>query len=335
MRKPATERHAEVWKHFSTQLLKVQNLFIHQLNSRDEAYLKWFNDNEKEFARVQPEVYGFAQSIYNELQPQQANYTVPMALLVNSIVDFSSFCTSILTVNDTDIKHVRNLDFDFPAEMQKLLYIQKFIGMDGQVVAEAPSIAGFYGVYTAVKPGYFSMSYNVRYSHKTTILDSGFGVAASSDVWINLENELKDGYKPFQNYFLELILKDLRYEEVVSKLKTQNLNTPSYITLANGQKPEGVIISRGRETVDHLEELSPGMKSWYRLQTNQDCWNEHVHDPRDRKANELISSLDGNTPDIDLVHDVLQVRGVSTSYTIFSVAMNPRKEGSYVKVFKA
>ena len=117
MRKPATERHVEVWKHFSTQLLKVQNLFIHQLNSRDEAYLKWFNDNEKKFASVQPEVYGFAQSIYNELQPQQANYTVPMALLVNSIVDFSSFCTSILTVNDTDIKHVRNLDFDFPAEM--------------------------------------------------------------------------------------------------------------------------------------------------------------------------------------------------------------------------
>ena len=64
-------------------------------------------------------------------------------------------------------------------------------------MAYAPSIAGFYGTYTALKPGHFSMSYNVRYSHKHRILDSGFGIASEDDVWINLENELKEGYQPF------------------------------------------------------------------------------------------------------------------------------------------
>lgn len=42
------------------------------------------------------------------------NFTVAKALLVNSIVDFSSFCTSIVVINNTDLVHVRNLDFDYP-----------------------------------------------------------------------------------------------------------------------------------------------------------------------------------------------------------------------------
>lgn len=33
---------------------------------------------------------------------------------------------------------------------------------DGQVMAEAPSIAGYMGTYTGQRPGIFSFSYNVR-----------------------------------------------------------------------------------------------------------------------------------------------------------------------------
>jgi len=47
----------------------------------------------------------------------QPNFTVAHALLVNSIVDFSSFCTSIVAMNGDKVVHVRNLDFDFPPEM--------------------------------------------------------------------------------------------------------------------------------------------------------------------------------------------------------------------------
>lgn len=84
------------------------------------------------------------------------------ALLVNSIVDFSSFCTSIVVRNkDKEILHARNLDFDFPEQMGKLVYMAIYV-KNKQVIARSPSIVGYIGSYTAIKPNAFSISYNVR-----------------------------------------------------------------------------------------------------------------------------------------------------------------------------
>jgi len=48
------------------------------------------------------------------MKKYDSNFTLEEALLVNSIVDFSSYCTSIVAVNGSSVTHVRNLDFDFP-----------------------------------------------------------------------------------------------------------------------------------------------------------------------------------------------------------------------------
>jgi len=66
--------------------------------------------------------YAFAKSLTAEMNKYDANFTVEEALLVNAIVDFSAFCTSIVAVNGNDVTHVRNLDFDFPKAMQTLMY---------------------------------------------------------------------------------------------------------------------------------------------------------------------------------------------------------------------
>ena len=108
-----------------------------------------------------------------------------MALLVNSIVDFSSMCTSIVVRNETSYTHVRNLDFDFPEQMQKLIYIQEFV-KDGKSLGLAPSIAGFFGAYTGMNDK-FSFSYNVRFGHGNR----------TEAIWENLHNELREDYKPF------------------------------------------------------------------------------------------------------------------------------------------
>ena len=44
-----------------------------------------------------------------------------------------------------------------------MVYNQRFV-KNGKEIAIAPSIAGFYGVYTALKKDIFSLSYNVRFS---------------------------------------------------------------------------------------------------------------------------------------------------------------------------
>ena len=52
MRLPSEQRHVEVWKHFGLQLLKVENLFLDQLNKKNPEYLQWFIKNEEKFKKV-------------------------------------------------------------------------------------------------------------------------------------------------------------------------------------------------------------------------------------------------------------------------------------------
>jgi hypothetical protein len=88
-------------------------------------------------------------------------------LLVNSIVDFSSFCTSIVArMSNGTIVHARNLDFDFPSIMSKLVYKAIYV-KNNTVIAEAPGIAGYLGAYTGLKKGAFTITYNVRFLDRT------------------------------------------------------------------------------------------------------------------------------------------------------------------------
>jgi penicillin V acylase-like amidase (Ntn superfamily) len=81
---------------------------------------------------------------------------------VNSIVDFYSFCTSIVArMENGSIIHARNLDFSFPDTMSKLVY-KALYKKNGIIIAEAPSIAGYIGAYTGLKKDKFTISYNVR-----------------------------------------------------------------------------------------------------------------------------------------------------------------------------
>lgn len=94
-----------------------------------------------------------------------------------------------------------------------------------------------------------------------------------------------------------LIIEGYDYKTVVDLLQRQSLNAPCYITVANGREPEGVIISRGRDTVDHMaaiDRTTLGTK-WYIAQTNIDVWHSKVRDPRYEKAVELLEALGQTT----------------------------------------
>jgi hypothetical protein len=106
-------------------------------------------------------------------------------LLVNSIVDFSSWCTSIVArMSNGTIVHARNLDFDFPQIMVKLVYTA-LIKKDNVIVAEAPAIAGYIGFYTGLRYDTFTVSYNVRILRKNV-----------SDILENIEREFEAGVVP-------------------------------------------------------------------------------------------------------------------------------------------
>jgi len=111
--------------------------------------------------------------------------------------------------------------------MQKLIYIQKFVnGSEGEVIAEAPSLAGYHGVYTGFKKYKYSLSYNVRYSlHSTSRKD---------EMWTNLKNEIDKEHLATQNLIQKVFLTTETYDEAVDILMKAKLNTPCYIILTNG-----------------------------------------------------------------------------------------------------
>lgn len=106
-------------------------------------------------------------------------------LLVNSIVDFSSWCTSIVArMENGTIIHARNLDFDFPNIMTGLVY-RAMIKKNGKIVGEAAAIAGYIGFYTGLRYDTFSVSYNVRLLRHN-----------QSDIMDNIDRELQQGIIP-------------------------------------------------------------------------------------------------------------------------------------------
>ena len=85
-----------------------------------------------------------------------------LALLVNYVYEFESFCTSIITkLPDGTILHMRNLDFDFPDEMKQVTYIAQFY-RDNEYVYEGVMFGGLVAMQTGYRPGAFSVSLNQR-----------------------------------------------------------------------------------------------------------------------------------------------------------------------------
>jgi hypothetical protein len=118
----------------------------------------FYNETNLElFRKAQPDVYEA-----NVRLAEVLDLPIQQTVTVNSITEFSTYCTSILARSKSgQITHVRNLDFGYTEVMKKLIYTAN-LTKDGEVRGQSPCIAGFYGSYTGHKQGQFSASYNVR-----------------------------------------------------------------------------------------------------------------------------------------------------------------------------
>jgi len=110
-------------------------------------------------------------------------------------------------------------------------------------------------VYTANKPGSFSLSYNVRFNS----MQLKFGSIASraDQIMRNLFYEIDPEYTPFQTLMLDVVLNSPNYEHAVEKLKSVKVNAPGYVIVSNsdinspGPNGVGTIITRYREGTDN------------------------------------------------------------------------------------
>ena len=150
------------------------------MHSVAPKYRDIFKRREDHFLYMNPEAFYAMESL-----SKITGLPVWQTLLVNSIVDFSSFCTSIVArMQNGTIIHARNLDFDFPELMETLVY-KAYIKKNGKIVGEAPAIAGYIGLYTGIRYDTFTVSYNVRMLRTNM-----------SDILANIDREFEKGYVP-------------------------------------------------------------------------------------------------------------------------------------------
>ena len=84
--------------------------------------------------------------------------------LMNHLYEIFALCTSIVTQNSTGhIIHGRNLDYPFKEHLGNLSIKVEYL-KKGKVLFAADTIAGFSGILTGQKSGYFGLSINERHS---------------------------------------------------------------------------------------------------------------------------------------------------------------------------
>lgn len=162
-------------------------------------------DNLEKFRQAQPDVYEAMDRL-----AQLLGLTVLQTVTVNSISEYSTYCTSIVArTADGMISHVRNLDFDYTQVMKTLVYTA-VLRKNGKNQATSPAIAGYYGSYTGHKPGSFSVSYNVRET---------VDIPSEEMIRSNLENTLNKDYVPLWNLIQSLLLEtQISFDEAVAEL---------------------------------------------------------------------------------------------------------------------
>lgn len=169
----------------------------------------------------------------------------------------------------------------------------------------------------------FSLNYNVR---KTQRVQN-----RTAEFWLNLKNEIAEGYIPAQNLIQNLALDlTITFDKAVDALMAAKINAPCFLQLSNtfensrsSKYGAGVVISKNREGVAHLETLKyeAGSSKWWIAATNMDIWNPEVHDHRYDLVIQQMNALNGNIDPYTLISEVLNYQGIRTSITIFSASI--------------
>jgi hypothetical protein len=82
---------------------------------------------------------------------------------------------------------------------------------------------------------------------------------------------------------------NMTFDQAVDAVMKPKIPAPCYVVMANNFNDSktskygaGVVITRGRESVDNLETIKyeAGSAKWYITATNLDIWNPEVHDKR-------------------------------------------------------
>jgi hypothetical protein len=138
--------------------------------------------------------------------------------------------------------HDRNMDFAFPPLMRAILYEGRFYKGDVYQF-EAVMFAGTNGVFTGMKSGAFSVSLNNR---KPSFRTDIFGLLTNIGA-------LFTGSQQISKLIRDTLIDCGDYTCAFNRFQSVGIICPGYIILAGTGPNEGVVITRDRTGVAHLD----------------------------------------------------------------------------------
>jgi len=248
------------------------------------------------------ELRGIAQSVGVDLGDVVA---------LNLAYELSALCTSIVTPTETGtLLHGRNLDFgdgsQFTQQLQNLT-IQVEFQLDGQVVFESATYAGYVGILTGMKPQMFSVTVNTRYSTNP------------------FENFIEAWNKNASiiSFLVRDVLTNLNsFQDAVNALSNSVLVAPVYYTVGGASENEGVVLTRNWYELLNAAQLSLPSQ-WYQVQTNWDTWDTPLWwDTRRAKAIEVLNSVGRQNLSYSTLFEVLSTPPVLNNHTTYTAIMS-------------
>jgi len=180
-------------------------------------------------------------------------------LFLNYLYDFKSLCTSIVARTPAGkIIHGRNLDYAFPDFMRKILYVGQFYRGD-EYLFDAVMMAGHIGVYTAVRDGAFSISFNARTTDHMSI-----------ENWLDQALLVMEGGLDLSWNVRDVMTNCHTYACAYKNLLNYPTLSPGYIIMAGLGPNEGAVIARDRDGPANVQNLSED--NWFIVQTNDDSF---------------------------------------------------------------
>ena len=182
-------------------------------------------------------------------------------------------CTSIVAQTpEGRIVHGRNLDWNLPMSLRKLLWDVDFV-RNGTVVGRGTGGAGFVGAYNGmVARDLTRAAAGVSSGFSITIDARGKGGMP----WPNLKQALLHKSLTPSQLLRAVVEECADYACAVEKLSKGQLIDENYYIVAGTQPGEGAVIARDRTKAADVWSLDAGNASdpsgWYRLQTNYDHW---------------------------------------------------------------
>ncbi|CAI2370627.1 unnamed protein product [Moneuplotes crassus] len=307
---PAEERYLEIYVNFSENIKPLFTSFYKSIpRSRKKffpAFAKFLEKSDNEYYK---EMEALAKII--EMEPYEC-------IAVEHCCEFMVGCTSVLAKAKDEVNggykivHGRNLDYPLEVSLMRDVLYKGVMTKGGKEIGTSLIFAGFQ-LYTSIKKGAYSISYNQRMKKQ----ENGF---LKSMVLAFL------GYKKYSRIIQETLITCDTFDEAVEHLKSTPSLNECYLSICGIDR--GVKITRDRFKARLEWVYADGREdgNTFDVQTNCDSWEEIPKRDNNRRktAIELVEATGvEHMNEKRMLFNVMNVDPVCNKETVYSSFMDP------------